>query len=48
MAEFEANLVQLQDIYVDMDREVLRDLLIKAGGQLELAIDLYTAQKIRF
>ena len=48
VAEFEENLEGLQNIYPDMEREVLKDLLTKAGGTLEKAIDLYTAQSIRF
>lgn len=48
VAEFETNLERLQDIYPDMDREVLKDLLLKGDGQLDQAIDLYTAQSIHF
>lgn len=46
VAEFEANLESFQDIYPDMDREVLKDILSKAGGELAKAIDVYTAQSI--
>ena len=46
VAEFEENLEGLQNIYPDMEREVLKDLLTKAGGELSKAVDLYTAQSI--
>jgi len=46
-AEFERSLAELQNILHEVEREVLKSLLIKAGGDVEQAVKMYGEQQFR-